>query len=198
MSTSPSAFTSIHSRRGQTLVEALIALSVLTAGFVGIVTLLSKSFQLNRTAGNDTQATYLASEGIEIAKNIIDYDVYYGFGQGGGTNPAAYDWQCSFQLGEGQTADYALAYDTVVSGCSAPPLVSAAGNKLYFDSTSDPTHGLYSYNNAYTRTNFTRDVYISVPAGSPNELDVQSTVKWSSGLSSNTVTLEDHFYNWHP
>jgi Tfp pilus assembly protein PilV len=39
----------IHSRRGQTLVEALVALSILTVGFVGVVVLLTKSFQLNRT-----------------------------------------------------------------------------------------------------------------------------------------------------
>ena len=61
-----------HSRRGQTLVEALVALSILTTGFFGIVSLLTKSFQLNRTTMNDTQATYLAAEGIEIAKNLID------------------------------------------------------------------------------------------------------------------------------
>ena len=69
---------SLHSHRGQTLVEALVALSILTVGFVGIVTLLTKSFQLNRTTSNDTQATYLAAEGIEIAKTSINYDVYYG------------------------------------------------------------------------------------------------------------------------
>ena len=67
---------SFHSRRGQTLVEALVALSILTVGFVGIIVLLTRSFQLNRTTANDTQATYLAAEGIEVAKNLIDHDVY--------------------------------------------------------------------------------------------------------------------------
>ena len=184
----------IHSRRGQTLVEALVALSILTVGFVGIVSLLAKSFQLNRTAADDTQATYLAAEGIEIAKNIIDYDVYYGLSipPAGSVN----DWECSFLLNAGQTADYALDYDTTPSPDCVTALspMTAGSDKLYFNPATD----LYTYSNIYTPTDFTRDVHISVPAGSPNELDVQSVVTWTNGLLSNTITLEDHFYSWHP
>ena len=181
----------IHSRRGQTLVEALIALSILTMGFTGIVTLLNKSFQLNRTATDETQATFLASEGIEIAKNIIDYDVYLGL-------PNNNDWGCSFELGAGQSGDYALAYDTTPAPPAtcppAQPMRLLASDKLYFD----PATHRYSYSNIYTPTDFTRDVHISVPLNSPNEFDVQSVVTWTNGTISNTITLEDHFYNWYP
>jgi hypothetical protein len=185
----------IHSRRGQTLVEALVALSVLTVGFVGIVSLLAKSFQQNRTAADDTQATYLAAEGIEIAKNIIDYDLYYGLSipPAGSVN----DWQCSFGLNEGQSpVDYALEYDTTPSPVCATTLtpMQPGNNKLYFNPNTD----LYTYDDIYTPTDFTRDVYVSVPAGSPNELDVRSVVTWTNGLLSNTISLEDHFYDWHP
>lgn len=187
---------SIHSRRGQTLVEALIALSILTMGFVGIITLLSKSFQLNRTASDDTQATYLASEGIEIAKNIIDYDVYYGLSQA-----HTDDWECSFGLNSGQTADYEMDYSTVPpAGCSgllpARTAVEAQSDDLYFNSSTR----LYSYTSlGATKSDFTRDVRITMPAATfPNEIDVQSIVTWTNGDISNTITLEDHFYNWHP
>lgn len=179
-----------YSRRGQTLVEALVALSLLTMGFIGIATLLTKSFQLDRTAADETQGTYLAAEGIEVAKNIIDYDVYYGL-------PKNNYWECSFQLSEGQSKDYALAYDTTPpANCAAmSPMGSATGDdKLYFDASTS----LYSYDNIYTPTDFTRDVDISVPSSSPNELDVQSVVTWNNGNLSNTITLEDHFYSWHP
>ena len=187
----------IDSRRGQTLVEALVALSILTVGFVGIVGLLVKSFQLNRTTTNDTQATYLSAEGIEIAKNIIDYDVYYGVWSGSA------DWGCSFGLAPGGKADYELEYNTVASGCLALGSVSAAkaqSDHLYFKpfNAADPLSGFYSYNNFLpaAKTNFTRDVRIT--AVSANEFDVQSIVTWTSGAQSNTITLEDHFYNWHP
>lgn len=179
----------IHSRRGQTLVEALVALSILTTGFVGIVALLTKSFQLNRTTTDNTQATYLAAEGIEVAKNIIDYDGYYGLAQSAHTD----DWGCSFGLSAGQSVDYALAYDTTVTDCSAP-LPPLTTDQLYLA----PSH-LYTYNDfGAAATDFKRDVWITVPAGSPNELDVRSVVTWSSGSLSNTITLEDHFYDWRP
>jgi type II secretory pathway pseudopilin PulG len=182
---------SIHSRRGQTLVEALVALSILTVGFVGIVTLLSKSFQLNRTTSNDTQATYLAAEGIEVAKNIIDYDVYNGL-----AHPGSGDWGCSFDLPLNTPTDYELEYDTTVSGCTllaSVPAAKAQSDHLYFSSSTD----FYSYDNfpPAVETDFTRDVKIT--AVSNAELDVQSTVTWTDGGLGNTITLEDHFYDWN-
>jgi type II secretory pathway pseudopilin PulG len=177
---------SIHSRRGQTLVEALVALSILTVEFVGIVTLLTKSFQLNRTTSNDTQATYLAAEGIEVAKNIIDYDVYSGL-------PSNNNWGCSFGLPLNTPTDYALEYDTVPPADCVTVIPQLTSDKLYFASSTD----LYTYSSFDTQpTDFTRDVKIT--AISNDELDVKSTVAWAAGGQSNTITLEDHFYNWHP
>ena len=188
--------TLIHSRRGQTLVEALVALSILTMGFIGIISLLSRSFQLNRTASDDTQATYLAAEGIEVAKSIIDYDVYSAFA----TDPNNIGWGCSFGLTPGAPpTDFALAYDTNPGLCPAEPqTVAQVGDKLYFDSNADAGAGFYTYNNFYTSTDFTRDVYLSTPLNSPNEIDVRSVVTWTNGPLSNTITLQDSFYNWHP
>ena len=54
----------------------MVAITVLTVGFLGISSLLSQSLALNRVTTNEITATYLASEGIEIAKNLIDHDVY--------------------------------------------------------------------------------------------------------------------------
>jgi len=192
--------TIIHSRRGQTLVEALVALSILTIGFIGIVTLLNRSFQLNRTTTNDTQATYLASEGIELAKNLIDYDVYFGFSTNPPSGPENIDWDCSFGLGAGNTADYALAYDVAPLGCAPPPRIpNDTTDRLYID----PSTHLYSYDITGVATGFTRDVYITaVPSTSDPtksyEFDVQSVVGWTNDGVPDSITLEDHFYNWYP
>jgi len=197
---------SLHSRRGQTLVEALVALSILTTGFIGIVTLLTKSFSLNRSTTNDTQATYLAAEGIEVAKNIIDYDTYFGIAQGPGVLNG---WGCSFNLTPGGKAkNFALEYDTVPpapGGCSTQiPEITNGKDQLYIknDTDSDPDNDadepLYTYDSSgATPTDFTRDVSISMSSDT-EEIDVQSTVTWKNGVLSNTITLEDHFYNWHP
>jgi hypothetical protein len=180
---------SIHSRRGQTLIEALIALSILTVGFLGVITLLTKSFQLNRTTADDTQATYLAAEGIEIVKNLIDKDVYTGL-------PNNNDFGACFPL---SGYYYPIDYETTV--CSKldfePPSAPPAPTPLYFNSKTD----FYTDNSFNASpTDFVRTIEITDDPGASGLVDtrVQSTVTWTNGDLSNTITLEDIFYNWHP
>src|SRR6185369_4698812 len=63
-------------RSGQSLIEAIIAITLLTIGFLGIARLLSQSLFFTKVVSDQTTATYLAAEGIEIVKNLIDHDVY--------------------------------------------------------------------------------------------------------------------------
>jgi type II secretory pathway pseudopilin PulG len=179
-----STYSHISSRRGQTLVEALIALSILTVGFVGIVGLLTKSFQLNRTISNDTQATYLASEGIEVAKNLIDHDVYEQL-----SGNSSYSWGSCFPYPGGYYY-YPIDYQTTdcasLNFSNSPP-----DTPLYFDPTTD----MFTTNSLGTNpTNFVRNIEV---INNGEDLDVRSTVTWATGGQSNTITLEDHFYNWH-
>ncbi|HUC02139.1 MAG TPA: prepilin-type N-terminal cleavage/methylation domain-containing protein [Candidatus Paceibacterota bacterium] len=175
----------INSRKGQTLVEALIALSILMVGFVGIVTLLTKSFQLNRTTADDTQATYLAAEGIEIVKNLIDHDVYEQLGGNG-----SYSWGSCFPYAG---AHYYFPIDYTTTSCAGLSFQSGAPNtKLYFN----PTTHLYSNNPfAATATDFVRNIKVT---NNGQSIDVQSSVTWSSGALGNTITLEDIFYHYQP
>lgn len=171
----------LKDRSAQSLVEAIIAIGILTTGLVGVLTLLTKSFYLNRVASTDTQATYLAAEGIEVTKNLIDHDVYLslaGLGGGWGTT-------CFGTVGVGGLPqDYELDYST--TGCPTP----WAGRTLSFD----PSTHLYSYSGSVA-TSFTRRIRITRP--SAQEIDVQSIVTWNVGLiSQQSINLEDHFYNW--
>lgn len=166
---------------GQSLVEAIIALGILTTGLLGMLTLLAQSFYLNRVASTDTQATYLAAEGIEITKNLIDHDVYLflaGLGGGWGTT--------CFGSVVGYTHDFELDYST--TGC--PSDFTGSGRTLSFDTT---TH-LYGYAGGQP-TSFVRMVRVSRP--SAQEIEVQSIVKWDAGLiSQQSINLDDHFYSW--
>ncbi len=164
-------------RSGQSLLEMIIALAMLTVAFLGIGSLLSRSFFLNRVATNETIGSYLAAEGIEVTKNIIDNEVYGGQ-NGWGT--------CCFQ---GHT--YSVTF-----GDTGPTLSPENGNTLKFDpNMNDPTAGYqYKVGNA---TPFTRKIVITV--SNKSEIDVQSIVTWSTGpITSETIVDEDHFYDWHP
>jgi Tfp pilus assembly protein PilV len=167
------------SKKGQSLIEAIVALGVLTVGFLGIVSLLSKSLFYGRDVSDTMKATYLASEGIEITKNLIDHDIALALeGNGGG-------WGACF-AGKGGT-DFEMDY---AATCDNITLYS--GKPLLFDSASN----LYGYTlsaSALT-TNFVRKIRV-VENG--NEITVNSIVTWSTGpIRTQSINIEDQFYNW--
>jgi Tfp pilus assembly protein PilV len=172
-------------RKGQSLVELLVSLSILTVGFLGMSSLLSKSFFLNRVNTTETIGTYLAAEGIEITKNIIDHDTYalpahaFAWGTCGGIC-AADGWY---------KVDY--TYQTPQS----TPGQCAGVSALNFSTSTGA--GLYSYS-VGTPSGFSRCIQITHNNGG-REVTVSSKVTWSTGpITGASVVLEDHFYNWHP
>jgi hypothetical protein len=139
-------------------------------GFLGVVTLLSRALALNRVVGDNYTATYLAAEGIEIAKNIIDANSLNGAG-----------WNAGITNGDFEV-DHA-----------SPNLVTrATGRFLLFD----PATRRYSYNGSLV-TPFVRKVHVDLVDGGEVEVRVTSEVSWETrGGAESSVTLEDHFYNW--
>jgi hypothetical protein len=150
----------------------MIALGVLTTGFLGIISILSKSFFYERMISDTMTATYLASEGIEVVKNIID-------------NAAlnSKTWGSCFS-GNNYEVDYTSTCDNLRP--------YNASDYLSFDSST----GLYSYDPSLPKTNFSREIKIAING---DEITVNSIVNWNSGILTNqSITMEDHFYNWQP
>jgi hypothetical protein len=183
MKTSRSSFFFLHSssRNGQSLIEVMVAITALTVAFLGISTLLSQSIALNKVISNEATATYLASEGIEVAKNLIDHDVYAQIaGEGGGWG------NCFMNRG---TTDFEIDYET--TDCNTLTPFVSPGDPLWYHTD---TH-LYDYvEDGGTATGFTRMVRV---LENGDEITVICDVWWPSfGGSSGNIELEDHFYNW--
>jgi hypothetical protein len=167
-------------RRGQVLVESLVALSVLTTGFLGMLTLLARSIGLNRVVADNYAATYLAAEGVEVIKNLLDYDVLQRqpWGRGVCDQP---------------TGAYELTYATTLKLGETPirigGLSAVSANPLLFD-------GLRYQYAAGTPTPFKRTVLVSCAA---DVVTVNSVVNWMTRGNANfQVNIEDHFTNWRP
>lgn len=154
---------------GQIIVEVLVAVSVLTIGFLGVITLLSRALSLNRVVSDNYTATYLAAEGIELAKNIIDGNAAT-FGWGAGANQGAYEID---------------VYSTALAA-------SAEDRPLLFD----PAARLYSYRSGIP-TSFMRKVTVTPIEDGTAEIQVNSEVAWvTRGGGRSRVNVEDHFFNW--
>lgn len=165
---------------GQALVEVMVAVAMLTVGFLGIVGLLSRALALNRVVADNYVATYLAAEGIEITKNIIDGNEGQGLVWNDGNGVS----DCSGDIEIG------------VGGCEADTdsteLRGYRAQLLNFDDSTK----LYSYSGGASPTSFRRRIVITLmPGGS--EVQVESQVTWiTRGGGTSEVTLEDHFYDW--
>ena len=162
-----STFYFLFSRRsGQSVAEAIVALGVLVVGLLGILALLSRSLGLSRFISNNYVATYLAGEGVEIVKNLIDANVM---------NLRL--WNQNLSAG-----NYEATHNSQV-------LESSRGRTLFYDDASK----LYKYSGS-SQTGFKREIRLTTP--SPDEIQVNVIVRWTTKGAQSSVNLEDHFYNW--
>jgi hypothetical protein len=154
--------------RGEVLVEALVALSIITVGLLGAFSLISKSMALNKLVSERHIATYLAAEGIELVKNLIDANVI-------GNDP----WNQGLAAG-----DYEISYND-------SQLSSFQDRFLNYDGST----GFYNYvsgiHSKYKRT-------ITISYFDSERMQVNSIVTWEgkSDIGARTVNLEDRFFNW--
>lgn len=174
----------VSKKNGYVLLEAIVAMGVLTSSVLGIFALMSRSIKLTRTIDDQYVGTYLAAEGIEITKNLLDMNfppLSAGPWNGGGfASEACYELDIN-------TADLS----------AATPVSCPAGSSRALN--LDNTTPLYSYGLG-AASGFSRTVHI-VPLIDPADgttqegVQVVSTVKWAGGESS--ISMEDKFYNWH-
>jgi len=150
------------------MIESMIGISIAIIGLLGVLALLSRSMSLNRVISNQLIATYLASEGIEVTKNIIDTNFVK-------RNP----WNSGFMNAGNFEVDY-----------SSASLSSNQNRYILLDKNS----GLYSYQGG-DLTPFIRT--ISVQPINSDEIKIKSTVRWIDRGSANfEIFVEDYFFNW--
>ena len=166
----------MNKERGQLLIESLVAITVISISLLGIFTLISRSLSLNRIVNNQYVGTYLAAEGIEVVKNIIDTNIIHD----------CEPWNAEPNAALTTAGDYAVEYDST-------QLLPRQADPLSYDEGT----GLYSYQSGGEESKFVRTV--SIDPISSEHIKVVSLVEWDSrGGAEFSVELEDHFYQWRP
>lgn len=167
-------------RRGFTLVETLIAIGILLVAVVGPISLIGDALHKLYYAKDEMIAINLAQEGVEVARQKRDTNMLSGV-----------LWNTGLAVND-YWVDATLAK---ITACGTNPC-NAARKKVYVSSV-----GTYvqagSVPAGSTATVFNRDVMItagSLPSG--DDLQVTSTVTWTTGGSTGTVSATEYLFHW--
>jgi hypothetical protein len=158
---------------GQFLIEILAAAAIVIVGVLAVFMLLTVSLGNTRVVSNYFIATYLASEGIEVVKNIIDGKVL---------KSGVEDWDNILADG-----NYELAYDS-------ENLESIGSDEARFLKLNRNGDAFYSYNDGEV-TPFKRRINIS-KSSTGDYIKVTSEVFWQNRGREFKVQLEDYFFRW--
>lgn len=177
---------SIFRRRpsGFTLVETLVAISLLTVAIVAPMGLTAQSLQSAYYARDQITAFYLAQEAIESIRAIRDSQVLQIAKSTSGSTINLFG---SIPLDnqpfiiDARKSDPGQAITKCISAC--PPL---------------QTNGtLYGYESGWQDTYFTRTVRAAFVAGSQDEIRISVTVSWqTAGIKARSFTISSDLYRW--
>lgn len=166
--------------KGFTLVETLVAVSILVIGSLGPIVIAAQGIASGGYAKDQITAYYLAQEGIEYIRSIRDGNALQGLPSSSWLN--GIDIACDGSaVGEfGCTIDARTdAIAACGSGGCAPMRIHPSGIYGY----AGPTTSIY-----------TRTIKLLQP--STNDIvPIQVTMQWTSRGTSRSLTLTEDIYN---
>lgn len=161
--------------KGFTLVETLVAITILVTAVVGPLYAVHRSLVASYTARDSLTAVALAQEGIEYVRATRDSN--YLASQSNWLNGLT---QCQAAAG--------CAIDPHAAGSAQIQSFATSTAALQLD-------GSYRYRlGSGTLTRFVRKVTITTV--SATEVEVTTTVSWVTLKIPYSVTVSEHLYNW--
>lgn len=171
----------ILNQKGFSLLETLVAVTILVTATMGPLTLASKSIQIASLSRNQTVAYFLAEEAVEHIRNKIDENSFKGN-----------DWL--FGLANCLDKKKACRIDTTVPplrGIQKCPGENKGGcpNLLYDDAT-----GLYNHD-VGVESPFKRSLFLT-EIENDREVKLEVRVEWFHRESKREAAVTVHLFNW--
>ncbi|NTV22452.1 MAG: hypothetical protein HGB03_02680 [Candidatus Yonathbacteria bacterium] len=163
---------------GFSLIETLVAVSVLMLAVVGPLTIASKGLISAQFARDQIIAFHLAREATELIRNTRDTNML---------------------------PDIAVPENWLsgMEACMAPSVCRVDGLSTSFSSCpggvcphlKKNNAGVYGYDSGWTNTPFVRSISITeiVPGV---EIAANVSVEWQTGFLNKEFTITEHFFNW--
>jgi hypothetical protein len=159
---------------GFTLIEALVALTLLTVGLIPAFLQASNAVALSASIRNTLIAAHVAQEGIEITRSIRDSNWFAG-------------------------RPFSTGLDACESGCRVQwdiqEVLPLSGGRAQQRLRQAKEAGLLQYDSG-DETLFSRTMIIT-PIGA-GELQVSSQVNWRERSGNKSFVIEYHLYDWYP
>lgn len=168
----------IFTTRGFTLVETLVAISLLLIAVVGPMTFLTRSSQSTEVANQQIPAVFLAQEGLELVQRERENEFLQWFGNT--SHQAWTGFRNTFEDCEGSANQCAIAVDG--SGSISVTECSATANNcfLYYNDSNNRSRYTYDSSGGAVATPYRRYIYVEEVDAS-REVRVVSRVEWRSG-----------------
>ena len=169
-----------QTKSGFTLIETLVAISILLVSIAGPLTIASKGLSAAVYAKDQITAIYLTQEAVEFIKNKRDQNTLNssnwlaGFGIPGITPNCTTSRGCIVDI-----------KNNTINECPASGCLP-----LRYSQTS----GLYSYNASDPATFYTRTVRVS--SVNSDEVTVEVGIGWTTGVFNRSFVVRSNIYNW--
>ena len=185
-----------NTRRGFTLIETMVAITILTLAISGAFMTANSSMTAAETSRGKLTASYLAQEGIEYVRMMRD-DSYLNAYYLGGTDTSSAAW-ADFTTG----GNYWSITKCIAKTCTLDPAKDLADSPLQQCSGTSCTPLYLATNGTYTQQNvagstltpFTRTIQVIDVTN--NDKKIVSTVSWFYHTTQYSVTIIDHLTPW--
>lgn len=177
------------SSKGFTLVETLVAISILVTVIVGVTAALQTAISSYIFSKNQIIAFYLAQEAFEQIRNTRDENIINGrhWLNGFSENPG----------GPGINPDpcYFGSYCTVnVLSTTNNYFIACPGEGSCPVVRQNSSTGTYGYTGGWPATEFTREVVLEQI--SADEISINVVVDWSKGGVTRQFKAKENIFNW--
>lgn len=162
-------------RRGFTLIETFVAITILVTAVAGPLTIASKGLTSSLVARDQLTASFLAQEAIEYVRQKRDTNHLQG--------------NASWLTGLDNCINQDCTIDVVTD--TEPEACLGACEPLRYDTTTN----FYGYDPLDDATVYARSLRI-VPLASGYEAEVRSTVRWQSSIFTREVVLSEVITDW--
>lgn len=192
-----------HLQSGFSLVETLVAITILLVVIIGPMTISSTTAKSTSFASEQVIAFFLAQEGVELAQKARDDMILRNFLD---ATDSDYDPNPWSDFTDDSSGPYEECYTS--SGCGlelntdsvgslATPIDCASDCQLYLDTSAGANRSRYTYTSGgNTETPFTREIFFQND-GIDEEVRVISRVTWRTGSLSagQQVQVETYLFN---